>query len=129
MGSELVLDREQNEMKFPFEKAYARIVEVEIAADRDEVHIHVAIYADQAARNAKACSILKKTVQAKLSDFAPKDFTKDGVKAAAWAFLNTQKIPFGNSRILGGPPMPGQPDRGPEAVQPVIDFTTGKAVL
>jgi len=117
MGVQLVLSREQNESRLPLTEAYGRIVDVQVSADREEAAIHVAIYGDKAARDANGASLLKKTVWVKASDLTPANLTKDALKKAAWEYLMSRTVQFGEIH---------DPD-GKKKIE--INFTEGTPVL
>lgn len=87
-----MLSIDDNDFGVISDAAYIKINSVEIRGN--DIWINVNGYATKDARNANKCSIYKKTEKIKMSDIKDfiKDFSEDGIKAAAYEYLKT--LPF-----------------------------------
>lgn len=91
MAIELALTKDQNDIKIPLENAYLKITQIDIRAEHEEIWIFLNGYPTADARNTPgACSIIKKTVIAPLNEITLTDFSKNGIKQAAYNWLKKQ---------------------------------------
>lgn len=91
MAIEIPLAKEQNDVKFPFQTAYLKISQVDIRAEHEEMWIYLNGYPSADSRNtAGACSIIKKTIVVPLNEITLTDFSKNGIKQAAYNWLKKQ---------------------------------------
>ena len=85
-----------SEFEYEFKNAYAKIENIQIDIQKEEVWINVRTYATQAARNAITKEkfvngIAKETVKLKLSELKSTEFSVDSIKKECYNQLKKQK--------------------------------------
>jgi hypothetical protein len=92
MAIERKMKRGDNSIRFPFEKAYIKVHDIDYRVSNGEVRIYILTFADKESREVdKAISIWKETITTTIDELKPTGLSKNELIAAAYEYIKKQK--------------------------------------